>query len=92
MKKRNDLNSVLIEGTISQIKDDSFVIQNFESVKDKEGKYSNTFENRFEILTPHGKKYPIKIEMKTRVVGKLRYQNGDSNTLIKVDHIEFPKG
>jgi len=85
---KSDLNSVLIEGVVSKIDKGSFVIASFISVEDEFGD-SGKIENRFEIDNPEN--YPIKMGSRVRVVGHLRYQNGDSITTIEPEMIEGGK-
>ncbi len=82
---QNDLNSVLIEGKIIEIHENDFIIQTFLN----KGKNSVQSENRFQIVTPYGRKYPIVKDLKVRVIGKLRCQEGDIRITIIPDHVEI---
>lgn len=88
MEKHSDLNSLLVEGVITQLNEKDFVIQSFRYLEDEDG-LTTKVENRFQVMTVHGRKYPIKKGMKIRVVGRLQYQDGDERTSIIPEYIEM---
>jgi len=81
-----DLNSVLIEGTILELREKDFIIKSFRHIEDEDG-LTGKIENHFHISL-NGKSIPIEREMKVRIVGRLECLKGDEKMIIVPDHIE----
>jgi len=86
----NHLNSVLLEGYVIEIHEKDFIIQSFRDVPNEIGN-AVMIENKFQIMTVYGRKYPISKGTKIRVVGRLQFQDGDKVVTIVPEHIEFAK-
>lgn len=75
------LNDFTANGVVYKTTDKSFMIKQFLPVRDRDGDIG-TVENRFEILTPYGRKYPLRIGERIHVVGQIRFMTGDRSVQI----------
>ena len=87
---KGNLNSVLMEGTVSEVYDTHFIIDHFENGMNEKGK-KITIVNKFEILTPFGRKYVVEKGMNVRAVGSLRYHVNDRRPSIVPEHVDVTR-
>jgi len=83
-----DLNSILLEGKVVETHEKDFVIQSFRNAEDEAGE-TIKIENRFQIMTPFGRKYTLEKGMNVRIVGRLQGEEYAERITIMPDAIEI---